>query len=416
MASWSTAGEIAKDSGYLDISKRYITLTMLDTLIDIFLKLVFTLFGVYVWELFMTWDFEWSLVTRRRTFRWPLRCITSKRRVTIFFSNVLIRQINCRVPKFMYGNTTNVTLIKSGTIHFQLEIGELGHLSDLRFVVDRQYGNPLRFYISHAANFSRIALWERRRSVIVVLGILCLAHWTLLYRTMFIVVSQWEPTMKACVVVQTNPSMLNITFFFTMGFDFVILIFTAIALLGRHSARTDLWKLLFQDGLVYFLLSFSTNCIPAVLNVLNLNNPSSDRNASIHTLFNIRFCLHNTVSSIAACRAVTRLLEFNSNDVYVHSISAAIAGSNPTGARHAAPHLKSKKISLPRPEIRVTTEHITMAEFGDTRTSGTSSPYAKSEGHDMTYSTDMQSARYTDPEAIADIDKDDKASYEFPGA
>lgn len=49
-----------------------------------------------------------------------------------------------------------------------------------------------------------------------------------------------------------------------MGFDLIILIITAIALLARHSARTDLWKLLFQDGLVYFILSFSTNCIPAV--------------------------------------------------------------------------------------------------------------------------------------------------------
>jgi len=101
---------------------------------------------------------------------------------------------------------------------------------------------------------------------------------------MFIVVSEWEPAVKACVVVQTNPSLLNTTFFFSMspsltamslskkqfimltamGFDFIILIFTAIALLARHSARTDLWKLLFQDGLVYFLVSFSTNCIPAV--------------------------------------------------------------------------------------------------------------------------------------------------------
>jgi hypothetical protein len=99
---------------------------------------------------------------------------------------------------------------------------------------------------------------------------------------MFIVVSEWEPAVKACVVVQTNPSLLNTTFFFSMswvltvtiskkiicytamGFDFIILIFTAVALLARHSARTDLWKLLFQDGLVYFLVSFSTNCIPAV--------------------------------------------------------------------------------------------------------------------------------------------------------
>ncbi|KAG5654461.1 hypothetical protein H0H81_001960 [Sphagnurus paluster] len=90
---------------------------------------------------------------------------------------------------------------------------------------------------------------------------------------MFIVKAAWDDSMGGCAVTATNPSLLNTTFFFTMGFDLIILIFTAAALLKRHSARTDLWKLLFQDGLVYFLISFSTNCIPAVLNVLNLNTP-----------------------------------------------------------------------------------------------------------------------------------------------
>ncbi len=49
-----------------------------------------------------------------------------------------------------------------------------------------------------------------------------------------------------------------------MGFDFVILCFTAVALISKHTARTDLWKLLFNDGLVYFVVTFSCNCIPAV--------------------------------------------------------------------------------------------------------------------------------------------------------
>jgi hypothetical protein len=49
-----------------------------------------------------------------------------------------------------------------------------------------------------------------------------------------------------------------------MGFDFTILAFTAVALLGRPSVKTGLWRMLFQDGLVYFLISFTMNCIPAV--------------------------------------------------------------------------------------------------------------------------------------------------------
>ena len=174
-------------------------------------------------------------------------------------------------------------------------------------MVPKWTGNMSILCASTSLMLRTIALWERRRSIVIVLGIPCLAHWALLYRTMFIVVAQWEPTSQTCVVVQTNPSLLNTTFFFSeswspspvlswltlnseaMGFDLLILVFTAIALLARHSARTDLWRLLFQDGLVYFLISFCTNCIPAVgfaeynesyitnttsqvLNVLNLNS------------------------------------------------------------------------------------------------------------------------------------------------
>ena len=146
----------------------------------------------------------------------------------------------------------------------------------------------------------------------VLLGILCVAHWAVLWRGMFIVESTWNAEISACYVTQTNPGLLNVTFFYSacrltlisssttrpcvgadhiiaIAFDFTVLIFTTVALTYKHSARTDLWKLLFQDGLVYFvrfprlpdtiplanyhlqLLTFSSNCIPAVLNVLNLN-------------------------------------------------------------------------------------------------------------------------------------------------
>ncbi|KAF8897289.1 hypothetical protein BD779DRAFT_366364 [Infundibulicybe gibba] len=139
-------------------------------------------------------------------------------------------------------------------------------------------GNMTILCASTSLMLRTIALWERRRSVIVILGTICLAHWALLYRTMFIVKAAWDEQSGVCAVIATNPSILNTTFFFTMGFDLVILGFTAVALLAKHSARTDLWKLLFQDGLIYFLVSFSTNSIPAVLNVVNLNStfPAND--------------------------------------------------------------------------------------------------------------------------------------------
>ncbi|KAF9534413.1 hypothetical protein CPB83DRAFT_844212, partial [Crepidotus variabilis] len=66
-------------------------------------------------------------------------------------------------------------------------------------------------------------------------------------------------------------------------------------------------------------------------------------------------------SSIAACRAVMRLLDFSAGELFIHSISGGVTSSNPPViTRHP----------LNRPEIRVTTEQITKAEFrlsdGDT--------------------------------------------------
>ncbi|GLB33590.1 hypothetical protein LshimejAT787_0104740 [Lyophyllum shimeji] len=250
-------------------------------------------------------------------------------------------------------------------------------------------GNMTILCASTSLMLRTVALWERQRPVIISLGLLCLAHWALLYRTMFIVKAAWDDEMGGCVLTSTSPSLLNITFFFTMGFDLIILIFTAIALLKKHSARTDLWKLLFHDGLVYFLISFSTNCIPAVLNVLNLNAP-------MNVIATIPAA---TVTSIAACRAVIRLLEFSgTSDVYVHSMSN-IASSHPQIRHSMAPYVlpKSPKYALKRPEVHVTTEHITMAEFpvGSPSSAGDSPYLSKSHEH-RTSSVDLQSARDTE--------------------
>jgi hypothetical protein len=186
-----------------------------------------------------------------------------------------------------------------------------------------------------------IALWNRKLSVVIPLGILCVAHWALLYRGMFDVEAEWSEEAKACMVTAANPSLLNSTFFFTMGFDFVILAFTAVALFLKHSARTDLWRLLIQDGLGYFVISFTCNCIPAVLAALDLN-PIMNVIATIPAA---------TITAIASCRAVIRLLEFSSAEVYVQGKSGLVSRGQITT----------------RPEIHVTTEHITMGEFDPSR-------------------------------------------------
>ncbi|KAK0191189.1 hypothetical protein F5146DRAFT_1137979 [Armillaria mellea] len=280
MVNWSDPVEVAKD--YL-----------------VFQRLIFAIFGVCLWELFTTCGFEWSLITRRRQFRWPLALYTFN------------------------GWAGNMTILCASTSLM---------LRTANGAAEWLYGSAVKA----SSFFCRF---------------LCAAHWGLLYRTMFIVHAAWEDTAGACVVVQTSPGILNVTFFFTMGFDFVILCFTAVALISKHTARTDLWKLLFNDGLVYFLVTFSCNCIPAVLNILNLNTPMNNRDTAL-------------VSSIASGRAVMRLLDFHSHDVYVHSMSGMSSGNIPP--RAPVPAAFAVSVAAPpltRPEVHVTTEHFTMHEY-----------------------------------------------------
>ena len=123
-------------------------------------------------------------------------------------------------------------------------------------------------------------------------------------------------------------------------------------------------------------------------------------------------------SSIAACRAVMRLLDFNCNAVYLHPIS--VGESNPPISMTV--NHRSQKLSLTLPEVRVVTEHITMTEFPYVvfcimfegrficelyRGSPMCSPYLKTERRQESSCADTQSME--DIEALSD-----KASFQCP--
>jgi hypothetical protein len=70
MVDWMDPKEILKDSGTFTMARMTRLLRLLSS--EIFLKMIYVLFGAYVWELFTTCGFEWSLITGRKRFRWPL--------------------------------------------------------------------------------------------------------------------------------------------------------------------------------------------------------------------------------------------------------------------------------------------------------------------------------------------------------
>ncbi|KAI9574928.1 hypothetical protein HD554DRAFT_123438 [Boletus coccyginus] len=161
-------------------------------------------------------------------------------------------------------------------------------------------GNTTIASASTSLMIRTIALWEWERRVTITIGILSLGQWGILIRGMNIVQAVWDDSTNSCIVNNTNHLLLNLNYFYTMAFDFVILIFTTIVL-GRYSRPNEgLSGLLFRDGLIYFLVTSMCNTIPAVLNLLNLND-------EMNVIATVPAA---TTSAIAACRAVIRLREY----------------------------------------------------------------------------------------------------------
>ncbi|KAH8113416.1 hypothetical protein DFH11DRAFT_1775269, partial [Phellopilus nigrolimitatus] len=299
-----------------------------------FEKLIYALFGLYVWELFQTSGVEWSLfVTRSRKFKWPM--------VIFYFL--------CRYCMLW----ALIGLIISFNVTTEVNCGAL-------YTFNSWTGNMAILCASTSLMIRTIAIWERKLTVVVPLLILCLAHWGLLYHGVIIVHATWGPT--SCVVVQTNSAILKFTFFSTMGFDLIIFIYTCIPLL-RNSSRSGLWHLLFRDGLVYWGITFTINAIPAILDTLNLNSECMPLVATVPAA---------TVAAIAACRCVVRLQDYRS-DVLTSSsgygqntIDGRVVRYMPGGASVTgiSSGLGMKAPRFVRPEVHIRTDQIKMENLG----------------------------------------------------
>ncbi|OCH94261.1 hypothetical protein OBBRIDRAFT_723213 [Obba rivulosa] len=306
MVNWSSSSELSRDE-------------------DVFEKLMFAVFGVYVWELFQTSTFEWTLLSGKRKFTWPL--------VIPFFL--------CRYCLLF----ALIGLLISLSVTSPVNCNAL-------YLFNSWSGNMTILCASMCLMLRTIALYERKLKVVIPLGIFAFAHWVLLWRGMFLIHAEYDSASSGCIVTYTNHIFLNVTFFTTMGFDAVILVLNVAVLMG-HRTHSDLWRLLIKDGLVYFIITFCLNALPAVrdrlLNVVALLIHGYDDRSSI---------------AIAACRAVIRLQTFTHSDAYVHSSSQITSGPiRGTTLRLSKLPPSARLGGLgARPEVHVTTDHIIMHE------------------------------------------------------
>lgn len=71
MVDWASQEQVTKDEGLSSPFIPFVTERAANApRPGVYVNLVFAFFGLYVWEVFQTSDFEWAVLQRRRKLRW----------------------------------------------------------------------------------------------------------------------------------------------------------------------------------------------------------------------------------------------------------------------------------------------------------------------------------------------------------
>ncbi|KAJ7598400.1 hypothetical protein C8J56DRAFT_1039271 [Mycena floridula] len=242
--------------------------------------LVDAVFGLYLWEWFLTLDFDFGFICGRRKFKWPMIFYFYARYAflaaligTIFALNNE-RQVNCQA---LY---LTILLLKHSTL----------------------------LASSVSLSIRTMTLWgySRRIMVIVVpliafhIAAVCISS-TLDLR---VVSSSGAFAQPRCVPLNLSHFGIVSLYTYTVVSDFIILCLTSYKLLYGGGARIrikriPIYMLLFCDGLVYFVVVFIVTLLAVVYLMLDHNISMA---ISMHIV--------PGTATIAAGRAVRRLYNY----------------------------------------------------------------------------------------------------------
>ncbi|KAI0654401.1 hypothetical protein C8Q70DRAFT_526634 [Cubamyces menziesii] len=261
MVDWQSPAEIAKDGNAFD-------------------KFMHVLLGLYIWEFVTSLPFDWQFISRKRAFKWPLIFYFAGRYFLLFaligiaIALNVTRPVNCQAL-YTYNQIFGNATIGLASINFSLRT---------------------------------MAVWSQKWWVVVLLVGIILGHWSFLLHGVLLKAT-WVPG-QGCVITSTNNRLLAITFSYTMGFDAIVLSLTAwkLGIKSLHTRdRSRIVRLIFDDGLIYFIVALVSNIIATTFMVLNLNPVMS-------IIANVPSAV---ASTIVACRAVRRLTNYTTEGAEV---------------------------------------------------------------------------------------------------
>jgi len=230
--------------------------------------------GIFIWEFFVTLEYELSIIRGHRPYRWTI-WIYSLTRVCTLVAVVL---------NMLGFDSTNPINCQQWVV-FELIFAYLAFAAASFLIV-------LRIF----------AIWDRNRIVAAIAMSAWNTNIAFLIHGITQIHATWEPTQSVCAVLNPESSKNNIIV--TLATDVVLLLIMLVGLLRlrQNSISLALVQFLWTQGLIWFLLATVAEVTPVVFIILNLNDP-----------FNLMFQTPALiVMSIAATRMYRSLADFTS--------------------------------------------------------------------------------------------------------
>ncbi|KAJ8089654.1 hypothetical protein PM082_014915 [Marasmius tenuissimus] len=244
------------------------TLSVVGVILDKFLHV---LFGVYIWEWATTLDFEWDFLSGRKKFRWPM--------IFYFYARYAVL-------------VSFVAIIGVGTQNHPVNC-------DTVYAFVTIPGTTALGVDSLNLAIRTMAVWGNDRFVVGGLSVLLAGQFAAIVRSVPITVRGSYVEGTGCVIISAQAEIFATLYIVTMVVDFVILSLTAYKTYVeyRYNYHSGLIKLIFRDGLTYFVVVFLSNLFAVILSLLNLNPIMAVVADAPAAIF----------ATIGACRLVRRL-------------------------------------------------------------------------------------------------------------
>jgi len=299
---------------------------------DVFSKFMHALLGLYVYEWFLSLGFDWDFISGRKKFRWPMIFYFGGRYLLLFAMIGII-----------------VALDTTSEINCQA-----------LYTFNQLAGNAALGLASINLSIRTMAVWSQNRYIIGILVLIIMGHWSLILQGVLLS-AVWDPT-KGCIILTTNNKILATTFIYSMCFDLVVLVLNAYKLLGINSKNqgfgaSRIAKMIFEDGLIFFIIAFLANLLATVFMVLNLNQIMS-------VIFNVPACV---ASTIVAGRVVRRLTNFTNQGPEIYGGSTSQGGNINFRSNTRGINTIASFKSGPQTGVHVQMETFTQAELGHER-------------------------------------------------